>query len=91
MLGDVSEKDKVRYARGIVLGSIAICSLALFIFPNLEREGLPKVDQGEFLVQIDMPPGTRLSVTDRVCRALEERLREFKEVKDTILLIPNDN
>ncbi len=71
----------------------SISSILVFIFvvllgtmfvvtPTLDREVLPKVDQGQFLIKLDMPIGTRIEVTDRVVKRIEKAVREIPEVKD---------
>jgi len=53
----------------------------------LDRETLPKVDQGQFILRANLPPGTRLTVTDRVSRRIEEVLRAIPEVQDVTATI----
>ncbi len=60
------------------------------LFPRLEKEVLPKVDQGQFLVKVDMPLGTRLEITDRVCLRIEKLLKEIPEVKDVAVTIGSE-
>lgn len=78
---------KVRFVGLLLLISFGICSTAFFIFPNLEREVLPKMDQGQFLIKVEMPLGTRLEVTDRVSQRIEGILKDFKVVKDVAVTI----
>lgn len=59
---------------GLFIASVAV----LFM---LDREFLPKVDQRQFLIKIDMPSGTRLDITNGVALEVERALRTFKEVK----------
>lgn len=77
---------------GLLLGVVfCICGFfAMTIFPSLEREVLPKVDQGQFLVKIDMPLGTRLEVTDRVSQKIEEALKSIEAVKDVTVTIGSE-
>jgi HAE1 family hydrophobic/amphiphilic exporter-1 len=53
----------------------------VFLFTR-DREFMPKIDQGEFIIKVNMPTGTRLQVTDSVTRKIEELLRKIPEVKD---------
>lgn len=68
----------------------AICSLSIFIFPTLEKEVLPKVDQGQFLIKVEMPIGTRLEITDGICKQIEEAITEEKEVNDVAVTIGSE-
>lgn len=63
----------------VVLGLFAIS--LLFIFTT-SREFMPKIDQGEFIIKVNMPTGARLEVTDSATRKIEELLRKIPEVKD---------
>ena len=41
---------------------IFFVSLGLFIL--MDKELMPKVDQGQFTIKIDMPAGTKLDITN---------------------------
>jgi hydrophobic/amphiphilic exporter-1 (mainly G- bacteria), HAE1 family len=47
----------VLVALGLLLGSLQL-------YPRLGRELIPELVQGEFFVDVELPPGTRLEVTD---------------------------
>jgi len=64
-----------------------IVVLALFAFSFLllattSKEFMPKIDQGEFIIKVNMPTGSRLQVTNSVTRKIEEFLQKIPEVKD---------
>jgi len=63
----------------VVLSLFALSLLFLF---TTNREFMPKIDQGEFIIKVNMPTGTALEATDSVTRKIEELLREIPEVKD---------
>jgi len=63
----------------VVLSLFALSLLFLF---TTNREFMPKIDQGEFIIKVNMPTGTALEATDSVTRKTEELLREIPEVKD---------
>lgn len=71
----------------LVLIFIAVIGAMMVIYPNLDREVLPKVDQGQFLIKLDMPIGTRIEITDRVAKRIEEASREIDIVKDIAVTI----
>lgn len=56
-------------------------------FRLLDRELLPRVDQGQFILQMNLPPGTRLAVTDRIARRIEQVLQQTPEVRDVTVTI----
>lgn len=43
---------------------------------------MPKIDQGEFIIKVNMPTGAVLQTTDSVTKKIEELLREIPEIKD---------
>jgi len=57
---------------------IFIASLGLFAF--MDKELMPKVDQGQFVVKIDMPAGTRLTVTNDLSERVEKLIASIPEV-----------
>ena len=60
---------------------------SLIGFGKLDREVLPKADQGQFNLRINLPPGTRLEVTDRVTQRVEKILQAVLEVRDVTVTI----
>jgi len=64
----------------IVVLSLFVLSL-LFLFAT-SREFMPKIDQGEFIIKVNMPIGAALQATDSVTKKIEELLRKIPEVKD---------
>ncbi len=87
LLETKSEKKQNTFLVILLMVVLGIFILSLQIFPHLEKEVLPKVDQGQFLIQINLPIGTRIEVTDRVCRRLEKMIGAQKNVKDLALTI----
>ncbi|WP_309712870.1 efflux RND transporter permease subunit [Armatimonas sp.] len=51
------------------------------LFTRLETGFMPAMDEGGFVLDYNMPPGTSLAETDRVCRQIEARLLETPEVQ----------
>lgn len=56
------------------LGSISIFGL-------LDKELMPKIDQGQFMINITMPTGTLLKVTDRTAKKVEDVLLNTKDIE----------
>ncbi len=72
-------KHKSRYLFHTLI--VFLISLILFIF--MDKEMMPKVDQGQFTIKIDMPAGTRLEITNRVSEKLEKFIKTIPEVDST--------
>ncbi len=62
-----------------------LLSLGLFLFMDIEL--MPKVDQGQFMVKVDMPAGTKLTVTNRVSEGIEKYIRELPVVESVSVTI----
>ncbi|MBU9888423.1 MAG: efflux RND transporter permease subunit [Candidatus Omnitrophica bacterium] len=77
-----SESVQNRFMAGILVLVFTVLASTFFLVPTLDREVLPKVDQGQFYVKIDMPLGTRLEVTDAISKRVEEVIRSEKTVQD---------
>ena len=86
----LSPKKRVSNAAIVLLIIFAICSSAIFIFKGLDKEVLPKVEQGEFMVNVNMPLGTRLEVTDRVCARIEKLFKENEMIKNVAVTVGSE-
>ncbi|MFH1208263.1 MAG: efflux RND transporter permease subunit [Candidatus Omnitrophota bacterium] len=82
--------EQNRFMIGILLIVFTVLASTFLIVPTIDREVLPKVDQGQFYVRVDMPLGTRLNVTDKVCKRLEEVLRSEDAVQDISVAIGSE-
>lgn len=71
----------------IVSGILALFALSLFALFNLPREFLPRVDQRQFIIKLDMAPGSRLDVTDAAVKRIERLLLGLPETKDVTVNI----
>jgi len=85
-----TKNEQNRFMIGILLTAFVVLASTFLIVPTIDREVLPKVDQGQFYVKVDMPLGTRLNVTDEVCKRLEEVLRSENSVQDISVAIGSE-
>ncbi len=60
---------------------------ALLFLPFLDKQLLPRIDQGQFVIKVDMPPGTKLRTTDSVIKKIENKLFDFNEVENVAVNI----
>ncbi len=70
---------KHRWRFLIIMLVVFIISVGLFMF--IDREFMPKVDQREFIMKVNMLSGTKLDTTDNVVRKVEKLLFNTKEVE----------
>ncbi len=61
----------------IVFGMFVV---SLFVLINTDKVLLPKVDQGQFMLKLDMPVGTRVEHTNAITQKVEKFLLAFPEV-----------
>lgn len=71
----------------IVGAGFATFLLSIIIFRSLDTEVLPKVDQGQFLVKVNLPVGSRLEATDEIVRLIEQEARNIPEVENITVTI----
>jgi CzcA family heavy metal efflux pump len=71
----------LRRAWASVLITLAVPVAAWGIYGWLQQDFLPEMDEGAFVIDYQMPPGTALSETDRVLRHCEQLLKETPEVE----------
>ena len=69
------------HARTVLLAAVAILVLSVGIYYQLGSGFLPELDEGAFVLDYIMPPGTSLLESDRVLRHIEQFLRETPEVE----------
>ncbi len=65
----------------------ALLVVSFFTLAGLDRETLPRVDQGQFILRATLPPGTRLDATDKVAGRIERVLQAMPEVRDVTVTI----
>jgi len=78
---DVLLRRFIRH-KGIALTFVVVLFLgSLFVVNALEKELLPKVDQGAFDVKMDMPVGTKLMITNDAILRVEEIINKYPDVE----------
>ncbi|MCB9802396.1 efflux RND transporter permease subunit [Candidatus Nomurabacteria bacterium] len=80
-----NRKQKIKFL--IVLLVLFFASLTTLFTGLVKVELFPKIDVEYIYVDINMPIGTELLVTDQVAREVEERLYENKEIKTFVTTV----
>ncbi|MGB2705249.1 MAG: efflux RND transporter permease subunit [Candidatus Omnitrophota bacterium] len=60
---------------------------SLLLFIPLDKELMPKTDQGQFVIKVDLPSGTRLDVTNMVSKKIEDYLLDLPYVQDVTSIV----
>ncbi len=63
-----------------VLATLAAVALGAFVYTRLATGFLPEMDEGGFVLDYKLPPGTSLAETNRVVSQIEGILKEMPEV-----------
>jgi HAE1 family hydrophobic/amphiphilic exporter-1 len=66
---------------------LAIFIASLFVMSSFDRILLPKVDQGQFMVKVDLPVGSRLELTNQVAGRIEDFIMKLPEVKNVSAVV----
>lgn len=84
-------KVTIKKSRWVLLAALGIFVVSLVLTKFISKTFLPPQDNGEFMVALDLPPGTSLQRMDTVAREIEQVLREQKEIKQTVLTVGSAN
>ncbi|NOX87539.1 MAG: efflux RND transporter permease subunit [Calditrichaeota bacterium] len=71
----------------IVAALALLIASILLITPNLDVELLPAINEGQFEVQIRMPEGTRLEVTQKIAEDIDNFLLNHPQIEKTYSVI----
>jgi HAE1 family hydrophobic/amphiphilic exporter-1 len=64
--------------------------MSAMLMLNIDRELLPKVDQGQFLIKADMPTGSKLEITNEAVSKIEQYILRMPETKSLAVSIGSD-
>ena len=71
----------------LILSGVFVASLA--IYPLLGLAFFPKTDAGQFTINLKVPTGTRIEVTDQYVAKVEDLIRSTMEGKDLRRIVSN--
>ena len=93
------ERLQHAYERGITScldrPFLVVCSFAGFVllsfllFPLLGVAFFPRTDPGQFVVNVKVPPGTRIEVTDQYVAKMEQDIRNEVSSADMNMIVSN--
>jgi multidrug efflux pump subunit AcrB len=69
-----------RHRRIALLATLIVVLLGAFIYTRVETGFLPEMDEGGFVLDYRLPPGTSLAETNKVVSQIEQALKETPEV-----------
>ena len=75
---------------GLTVAAFAIFVVLSFaLFPFLGRAYFPRTDPGQFVINVKVPTGTRLELTDQYVAHMEDDIREVVGPKDLNMIVSN--
>ena len=83
----ISRADQNKIFMSIVGVGFLLFLLSTLVFRTLDTEVLPKVDQGQFLIRVDLPVGSRIEATDEIVSVIENEARGISEVENVTVTI----
>lgn len=72
-------RGALRHPALVVLVAVVLLAGSVQLVGSLGSELVPELIQGEFYVDAELAPGSRLEVTDRRLSLIDERVRKFRE------------
>jgi len=81
----------VSHRKTVVNILIVLSAGSALLLLNQEKVFMPKMDQGQFIVQVNMPVGTRLEVTNRVASKVEQILEGIRGIKSVTVSVGSDD
>jgi multidrug efflux pump subunit AcrB len=73
----------------IVVGSVVVVVLGIALYPLVGKAFFPRTDPGQFVVNVKVPPGTRLEVTDQYVARMEQDIRNVVAPADMNMIVSN--
>lgn len=74
----------------IIVSVLAIFLFSVFALLKQDQELLPKVDQGQFMVKVDLPTGSILKNTNEVISRIEKYVLDLPETESVAVSIGSD-
>ena len=66
-----------------------IIILSLFLFPILDFSFFPRTDPGQFMMNVKLPSGTRIGLTDAAIARVENLVRQVVSPEDLGMIVSN--
>lgn len=73
----------------VLIAAFVIFVVSLVSIKFIPKTFLPPQDNGEFMVALDLPPGTSLEKMDKVANEVDQLLRKQKEIFQTVMTVGN--
>jgi HAE1 family hydrophobic/amphiphilic exporter-1 len=81
------QEHSLKRRKIIIFGVLVIFAAALGIFNFMHKELIPVISQGEFLINVELKPGTSLTENAAVISQISERLKKYEEIESVYELV----
>jgi hydrophobic/amphiphilic exporter-1 (mainly G- bacteria), HAE1 family len=75
--------------RLVVMGFIAVFVLSFALYPLIGIAFYPQTDQGQFVINVKAPSGTRIEVTNKYVKQVEDIVRQVVQPADLKTIVSN--
>jgi multidrug efflux pump subunit AcrB len=73
----------------VVVGIMIAVVLSVALYPFVGKAFFPRTDPGQFVVNVKVPPGTRIEVTDAYVAKMEQDVRSVVSKNDMNMIVSN--
>lgn len=80
----------LEHERQVIIGGVSVFFLGILLFAFVEFELMPRVDPGEFTIDMEAPRGTTLKETAALSRRVESALLERSYIRSVYAKIGSD-
>ena len=77
----------LKYKKPGLLAVLVLFIASLFLAIPLDKELMPKVDRGQFIIKLNLPSGTRLEVANSVSEKIENYLLGLPFIQDVSTIV----
>lgn len=77
----------IKYKAKYFTFTIVLFLISMGLFALMDKELMPKVDQGQFTIKVDSPAGTRLETTNSISEKIENFLLKIPEVESVAVTV----
>jgi multidrug efflux pump subunit AcrB len=73
----------------VLVGLTGLIILSLFLFPILDFSFFPRTDPGQFVMNVKLPSGTKISLTEQEITKVENLVRQVVSPEDLGMIVSN--
>ncbi len=79
----------LKWPLAVTSGLLGLFIASLFLYPHLGVSFFPRTDAGQFVINLKAPSGTRLEITEKLVKKVEDIVRKDVPPKDLGMIVSN--